>query len=184
MAATFATASELASHLQRDLDTASAVLALENASQQIRDEAGWSISEEAGVVATLDGTGIRTLFLPTQYLTAVTSVVEDGTTLTVVDDFDWTSYGRLIRAGCWTCKPRSIVVTYTHGYAAGSEKLRMARSVCLSLAGRIFDNPGGVRSYTVGSVSETFAGTGAEVGPLLGEAERQALSSYRLAGVA
>lgn len=181
--AAFATPAELASFLQRDLDTATATLALENASQQIRDYVGWSVSEEVDREVTLDGTGGPYLWLPTKHLTDVSTVVENGVTLTVVDDFDWSSRGYLIRSGRWTCRPRAVVVTFTHGWPDGSEKLRTARSVCLSLAGSIYDNPGGVRSYTVDDVSETYAGASADLGPLLSDVQRIALDAYVTVGV-
>ena len=180
--AAFATASELASHLQRDLDTATAVLALDNASQQIRSLVHWSITEEVGVVLTMEGRGERSLRLPTRLLTAVASVVEDGVTLTVLTDYDWTSEGQLLRADgtVWSRKVRSVVVTYTHGYAAGSEKLRTARAVCLDLAGDLYDNLAGLRSYTVGGVSETYAGGAVDLGVGLSDVQCKALASYRL----
>jgi len=178
--AAFATPVELETFLQRTVDNASAMLALENASQQIRDDVGWSITQESATVATLDGTGERSLWLPTLQLTGVASVVEDGTTLTVVTDFDWTSYGRLIREGYWIDKPRSVVVTYTHGYPAGSEKLRTAKSVCLALAGQILLNPAAVRQQSIDDFSQTFAGSSADFGPLLGDTQRAMLALYRL----
>jgi hypothetical protein len=182
--AAFATAAELASHLQvPSVDTSSANLALEDASQQIRDEVGWSISEEAGVVANLDGPGVPIIWLPTQRLTAVASVVEDGVTLTVLTNFDWTFSGQLIRVGPnWSCKPRSITVTYTHGWPAGSEKLRTARAACLIRAGRTYANPTSVRQQSIDDFSETFADP-TFTGPLKGALE-PSLTAYQLIAVA
>jgi len=152
--AAFATAAELASFLQvASVDTASANQALNIASQAIRDYCGWSISQETVTSKTLDGTGERSIWLPTLLLTAVASVVEDGTTLTVTTDYDWTSYGRLVRNGCWPRTARSVVVTYTHGYATVPDSVK---GVCLAAAGRRYQNPSSLRSYTVGSVSEAF----------------------------
>jgi hypothetical protein len=181
--AAFATPSELASSLQQDLDTATATLALNRASAKIRTFAGdWSISQEVGAVATLDGSGEQSLWLPSLLVTAVASVVEDGFSLTVVTGFDWTSYGKLIRTGrCWTSKPRSVVVTFTHGYVAVPDDVK---DVCLAVAGRLYRNPAGLRSKTVGGVSWTAAGAASEVGGDLTESEREALTPYRLATVA
>jgi len=176
--AAFATPSDLASWLQRDLDTATATLALNIASADIRKTVGWSISQESGVVVTLDGSGARSLWLPSLLVTAVASVVEDSTTLTVVTGFDWTTYGRLIRVGRdWTYKPRSVVVTFTHGYTTNPDDVK---GICLTLAGRVYDNPTALRSYTVGGVSETFAGSAGTLGPGLTDDEKVALAGYRL----
>jgi len=173
--AAFATPPELETFLlPLTVDTAKATLALDNASQEIRDDAGWSITQESGVVATLDGTGEPSLWLPTLYLTGVASVVEDGTALTVVTDFDWTSYGRLIRVGRWVDKPRSVVVTYTHGYPPGSEKLRTARSVCLSMAGESL-HPVAIRQQSIDDFSQTFEPPSATI-----DAYHTKLAPYRL----
>jgi hypothetical protein len=179
--AALATPSDLASWLQKDLDTATATLALAVASDRIRDHVGWSITQETGAVFTLDGTGTNSLWLPTQLLTAVTSVVENGITLTVVTQFDWTTYGRLIRQyRCWTDKMRSVVATITHGYAPGAAELDNAKGVCLSLAARVYDNPTALRSYTVGGVSETYAGSAEALSPGLSDDEKRDLVPYRL----
>lgn len=180
--AAFATPTELAGHLQEDVDTYTATLALNRATAKIRKYVGWSISEEAGVVVTLDGTGERSLWLPSLLVTAVASVVEAGVTLTVVTGFDWTAYGKLIRVGrCWGCKPRSVVSTITHGYATDPDDVK---DICLSVAGRLYRNPAGLRSKTVGAVSWTTAGAATDGGGDLNELERQDLTPYRLATVA
>jgi hypothetical protein len=124
------------------------------------------------------------VWLPTLLVNSVASVVENGVTLTVVTGFDWTSYGKLIRiARPWYSKPRSIVATVNHGYAPGVTELDTAKGVCLSLAGRIYDNPGALRSYTVGGVSETYAGSAAELGPGLTDQDKLDLTAYKLAVV-
>ena len=181
--AAFATPAELASHLQQDVDTASATLALNIASGKIRDHCGWSITQESNVSFTLDGSDdAGALWLPSLLVTAVASVVEDGRTLAVGTEFDWTSYGKLIRVGrCWTRKPRSVITTITHGYATSPDTVK---GVCLDLAGRRLDNPTTLRSYTVGSVSETYAGSSTDLGPGLTDSEKEDLGGYTLALVA
>ena len=173
----FATPSELATWTGGTLTYIQAQAALEIASAQIRRQCGWSITQETRT-DTLDGTGRPNLWLPTLLLTAVTSVVENGVTLTLATDYDWTRTGKLIRIGTlWTNKPRAVVVTYTHGYTVEPSDVK---GIAMSLAVRGAANPTGVRSYTVGGVSETYAGTAEDIGPLLGEAEREALAPYRL----
>ena len=152
--AAFATPTELAGFLQQDLDTYTATQALDIASQAIRDHCGWTISQETVTGKVLDSDGSRSLWLPTLLLTAVGPVVENGVTLTVLSGYDWTEYGRLIRAGCWPNQARSVTVTYTHGYATVPNSVK---GVCLALAGRRYQNPQTLRSYTVGGISESFA---------------------------
>lgn len=176
--ATFATPSDLASLLQRDVDTATATLALNIASGKIRDECGWPISQEIGAVATLDGNGERALWLPSLLVTAVASVVEDGFALAVVTGFDWTSYGRLLRVNrCWSSKARSVVVTFTHGYVTVPDGVK---GICLSLGSRLYDNFVALRSKTVGGVSVTYGGSAGSLGPGLTADEKEDLAAYRL----
>ena len=178
--AAFATPTELAGFLQRDLDTYSAAQALDLASQAIRDHCGWSITQVTGAVETLDGGGGRSVWLKTKLLTAVTSVTELGLSLPVTTGFDWTDAGQVIRVGrWWTYRPRSVVVTYTHGYATVPDSVK---GVCLSIAGRRYQNPETLKSYTVGGVSESYA-VGGDVGYFT-EDELRDLGAYCLAVVA
>lgn len=146
----FASTADLAAKLgttEDALDTARATLALESASGVIRDRCGWTISSET-VTDTLDGDGGRSLWLPTLKLTDVSNVQIGDQILVAGMDFDWTSYGKLIRAGRWPHKPRSISITYTHGYDAVSQGVR---TVCLKLAATAYENTSGGKSRT-----ETF----------------------------
>jgi hypothetical protein len=153
--AAFATPTEFAGFLQQDLDTYSATQALDVASQAIRDHCGWSITQETGVVETLDGNCARSVWLKTKLLTAVASVTELGQALAVTTGFDWTDTGQLIRIGRrWTYRPRSVVVTYTHGYVTVPDSVK---GVCLAAASRRYQNPESRRSYTVGGISESFS---------------------------
>lgn len=153
--AAFATPTELAGFLQQDLDTYSATQALDVATKAIVDHCGWSIAQESGVVETLDGSGAASVWLKTKLLTAVTSVTEEGRSVAVTTGFDWSDTGQLIRVGrCWSWRLRSVVVTYTHGYATIPDSVK---GVCLAAAGRRYQNPESRRSYTVGSISESFA---------------------------
>ena len=178
--AAFATAAELASWLQRDLDTATATLALNVASGQIRKHAGWSITQEVLTDQVVDGTGRRSILLPTLRLTAVASVSEGGTLLVYDVDYTWTREGRLVRNGRWRHEARIVTASYTHGFAAGAPELDDVKGVCLDVAGSVYDNPTALRSYTVGAVSETYAGGGVDLGAGLTDAHRKALAPYRL----
>jgi len=83
-----------------------------------RKYCGWHVMPSlAGDVVTVDGSNDPVLPLPTLKLTTLTSVVEDGVTLSV-SDLVW-STGRTLRkrsGASWTWKYGSIVVTMTHGF--------------------------------------------------------------------
>ncbi len=161
--AAFASVGDLSNYLKAELDQSSAELALDLVSDEIRAELGWSVTQETGVTATRDGGKCSSeIFLPTLYLTAVTSVTEDGDVLTQGTDYIFETSGILtrVRSGypiAWSDKPLSVDVTYTHGYPAGQVP-GVFRSVTLELAARAYSNPANARSsITVGQVSETFS---------------------------
>lgn len=150
----YASTTELASWMQdSSIETATATLALAVASSAIRTHCGWSIEEE-DVDAVLDGTGERSLWVPTLKLTAVGSVVVDGDTLVAGTDYDWTSYGKLIRAGRWPNTPRSVTISYTHGYETLPE---VVKGACLIAAAIMYRNPEfhSSRSETMGPFAES-----------------------------
>lgn len=110
---------------------------------------------QATETVTLDGTGTPILLLPTFPVTAVTSVVADGTPLVFDDDFWWSASGILTRVGgCWPGEPRSVVVNYTHGYAAIPASVKDA---ALKIAAIWWDNPLGLQSETIGGYSYRVA---------------------------
>lgn len=180
------TVSELASYLQRDLDTSSATLASTLAHGLVRGH-----TKQTLTVATTTGAfpidrDMLTVRMTERPITAITSVVVNGQSLAanVWGGYAWDGYSSeftvalipilvstLVRP--W---PRAVV-TYTHGYATPPDDLK---AVCLSVAARIYDNPRGVRmesiddySYTRGGNDDTMAGVG------LLPTERMILAQYR-----
>lgn len=158
----FATVDDLQTFLgDGGLDGARAALILESVSGEIRNQVGWSVTEETGVEVVLDGSGIDELLLPTLHLTAVTSVTENGATLGTAD---FLVYGRgslrRVVGGCavaWTSRPKAVAVVFDHGYPVGSVPA-VFKSVTLEAAGRMTDNPGAaLKSKTVGRVAITYA---------------------------
>lgn len=94
------------------------VEALWAATDSIRSECGWHVGPVRSETLTLDGSGGTILLVPSLHVTAITSVTENGTLLTVDTDFDWSVNGVLERlSGMWAGKRRSIVVALTHGFA-------------------------------------------------------------------
>lgn len=180
--AAFATPAELASALQvASVDTASATLALNRASARIRDHCGWNITEETLEDEEFDGTGTRNLWIETLRLTAVATIEVDGDLLVEGTDYTWTRYGKIVRVGgCWSSNVKPLV-SFTHGYAAAHPKLEVPKSVCLALAGRLYDNPRGSKASTktAGPFTETDS-YGNDPASVLSEQEMLDLGKYTL----
>lgn len=183
-----------------------------DAQSLIEAEVGRTL-ESATRSETFDG-GQRTLFLKWFPVTTLTSVVEDGTTLTVEDDFRWYSNGRLIRVSGnyqtrWrVLKHQSIVVTYEGGYLTGEPDHDMALehlgNLCAEVVARAFRKgadsaaipagaAGQVQSVSLaGSDTTTYATSGGSAtfrGGLtqfvyLEEDERRQLGRYKNLAVA
>lgn len=181
-----ATPSDLASHLQSDLDTATATLALEVVTGWIQDELGQRVVQVTNETVTLDG-GDRILYLPQRPVVSVGTVTTTdrfGDTTTPVLDTDYRVRGyKLIWSGYGRVWPEVATVTYTHGYLTAAVPQGI-RGVCLSAAGRVYQNPEGLRSESVGGVSWTAAGSAVDVGPGLTDAERLTLANYKAVMVA
>lgn len=174
-----ATPSDLASYIQADLDTATATLALEVVTGWIKDEIGQNLLSVTSETITLDG-GERIIYLPQRPVVSVEAVTTTdylGTVETPVLDSDYRVRGhRLIWSGYGRAWPEQVTITYTHGYATIPQGIR---GVCLSAAARMYQNPDGLRSETVGGVSWTAAGSAVDVGPGLTDAEKLSLANYQ-----
>lgn len=88
----------------------------------IREYVGYDV-DYATHTETFSGNQTKELFLEQRPVIAVTSVVEDGNTLTYgnQEDFLWYKNGRIRRIGSrWSfAYPDNITVTYTAGYDTG-----------------------------------------------------------------
>jgi len=168
---------ELNTFVQRTVDDALAAMVLAQASAAIRNHCGWHIAPVAEDDAlTINGNSAVVLPLPTAHVTAVASVVEDGTTLTADDHYEWSAAGYLPHVGdVWTTTLRGVVATVTHGYQNAPEDVK---SVCLQFAARLLADPSGVKSETAGGVSVTYGQAGG-----LTEFEIITLSPYRVANI-
>jgi hypothetical protein len=158
-----ATPVDLATALQRDVDTASATLALEVSTAVVQAAAGQRIVLVAGETATVYGGTDRVLALPERPIVSVASVTFDGSLLT-----QGTASGtwRLSADGLWRdcgwtkyfCDgPVQTVVVYTHGYAANDQKLQLARGVTLSVARGLFTNPDGTVREQIDDYAVAYA---------------------------
>lgn len=174
-----ATPAQLASRVQGDVDTATAQLALDNASGLIRAVARQQFDFVSQETVILVGTG-QILVLPQR------PIVVDGTnplTVTELGDFGaidftlvegrdfvrvgnelkrgfpywWTGTSRLMGwplrrpLGVWA--PR-VQVTYSHGYTTIPDDVV---ALTLDVAQALYTNPQGLRSMTIDDYSETRA---------------------------
>lgn len=184
MADMLVTPSELASFLEKDLDTATATLAIELATGLVQAVTGQQIVQVADDTTELDlddHDGGHWLYLPQGPVAAVGAVVIGATT--VLDFSVQLSRGRLYRHRGWRAPiyflpywsaPSTVTVTYTHGYAAGDQRLQLARSAVLGLAKTAYENPTGVTSEKIDDYQVGYdpAGARLEVGDALGAALR------------
>ena len=157
---------------------------LEQAEALVRGFCGWHIAPSRPAqtyrVRTYGG---RDIFLPSLYVTAITSVTEAGTALVVDDDYTWlANVSVLRRVGLWA-DDEEVVVTFTHGYTTPPAEVT---AIVQAVAQRAVQNPGSLTRKQVGPFSDTYSTTGAgEVASLaLLESEKATLRRYRLPTVA
>lgn len=177
MADQLATSSDLASALQVDpasLNAATATLLLELATSIVQRAAGGQRIIQATDTALIDVIDLdQWIDLPQRPVTAVTTVVLDGTTITdwrLVNQRLWRQVGWLTR---WD-QPSQAAITHTHGYPAGSQYLQLARAATLSLAVAGYGNPAAVVSEAIDDyrVSYDEAAARMELSPFTAEAIR------------
>jgi hypothetical protein len=185
MMAAFATPGELASWLQvATVDTATANLQLNIASDAIRTWCGWSITQEtdAEMEVEVGDYDRHRIWLPTRRLTAVSEVVDDETALTD-DQYRFTRNGALIRTDnkCWT--HRKVTATVTHGYDTVPDAVK---GVCLAIAGRGYQNPVGATSATdsAGPFTRTQSFGASSNRSMFEPDEIKALTKFRLQAIA
>lgn len=125
------------------------------------------------------GRGGRLLVLPSLHVTAVTSVTEGETLLTVDEDYTWSTNGVVTSLGYWGHE--DVAVVMTHGYP--SEDLPAdVTGVVQAVAQRAYSNPTSVAQGSAGPFSERRAGVGAALELL--DAEKAILRPYRIPGIA
>jgi hypothetical protein len=179
----FATEYDLATHLQQDLDTSSATLALELATGAIQDEAGWRIVAET-VAGYLCSPSANMVVLPTAHLTAL-AMTDAGAPLVQGVSMLWSTNGLVLRKAYNGMLDvpfyGPVVATFTHGYPA-NQLPQTLRGLCLNIAARLYDNPTGLRSESVGQASETKSPGGrsgsSNSGSSLTDDELRQLSPY------
>lgn len=161
MADMLATVADVAARLQvdvGDVHSAGATLLLETATGLVQAEVKQRLVTVAGEAIELLGTTEAWLWLPERPVTSVTSVKLDGTDLTAGTDYK--RFGaRLWREDGWSTyvdAPSTIEVTYSHGYAAGAQKLQVARGIVLAMAVQTYSNPSGATGFRIDDYSEQY----------------------------
>jgi hypothetical protein len=159
-----ATPEDLASALQKDLDTASATLALEACTAVVQATTGQRIVRVADdeVIIDLDRhDGSLYLYLPELPVVSVSTASVGA--LAVTDYSAQLSKGRLWRSMGWRSStvaywdaPTQATVTYTHGYLPTDQRIQLARGAVLSLATGLYDNPTGAKSESIDDYSVAY----------------------------
>lgn len=166
----FATAAELITFVDDDgmtLERATLLVemassAAENAARQINA----AISQHTETV-TLDGDGtsrlVQGLLWPITAVSTVTIIGTDGTETQLrgpndpEPEYQWSRIGVLTRVGaCWPDRPRSIVVTYTYGFAPEDVPSEI-KNVTLRVAARLSQSPAGEVQGTMDGAQFGFA---------------------------
>jgi hypothetical protein len=144
-----------------------ATAAIEAAQRVVEAEVGMSFDHQTGIVTTLTATGQTNLVLPRWPVSAITTLVWDGTTLVDGTDYEWAKDGtlQLAAGGPWWSDPNGVVVTYAAGWADADAAPGALRQLVARVATRIWqsgvafaENQGvsGVVQETLGAYSVTF----------------------------
>lgn len=192
----FASQADLEAFTGQTFTEARATLLLDGATAAIQEWTGQTIEAVSSDEVTLVGNFTRRLVLPQMPVTAVDSVVVDGTTLTASTDFTWQRHGVLWRpryaqpdapsqrsfevlgGAYWGGPDREVVVTYDHGFATIPT---VVESVCLSVAARSSAMATGVVREQIDGYAVTYSQTGSNqaVPFVLLEAEMKLLRKFK-----
>ena len=159
-------------------DDVRAYAALSAASAAIRGACGWHISPSLGCRARRTGGG-KVITLPAALVTAVSSVIEDGSELGA-DEYEWSRSGVLRRACFRNWSPRldAVEVAYTAGLDAAAAP-DLAQAV-LGISEGVLSLPAGVVSESADGVSVSYSHAAQSVANALTDQFMRQLSTYRL----
>lgn len=172
--ALYATASELASYLQQDLDTSTATLALTTASALFAREADTAFTATTTTWVTTGGAGTD-IELPFRPVTAVSAVRLNGVVIT-----GWTLRANALwrSAGFGTYyafPPDELAVDLTYGYTSVPDDVKQA---VLEMAAGVYHNPTGAISETIDDYTVRFAASSSG-GGFTGSTWRDVARNYR-----
>lgn len=144
--AKYALETELASYLQKDLDTASATLALALATGEFvrRARRRWAATADT---YTTTATYATSLALPFRDVTAITALKINGVSTAVDYTLRHDTVFRELGFGDpYTWPPQEITVEFTYGETTIPDDVKLA---VLGCAGELYENPTGVVSETI-----------------------------------
>lgn len=184
------TLTELASFLQRDLDTSSATLARAAGQSAVRKFLRLDVDARTytGVILPIEVVGANyAVQLPQRPVTAVTTVTVAGTTYTegaTSDGWAWDGWSQTVLLSNLTTPADDFhagdyaVVTFDAGWSSIPDDIK---GVAMAVAARQYDNPQGLRSRSVDDYSETMAGSDEALASAAGllPSERATLREYR-----
>lgn len=152
--------------------------ALNAASQAIRNYCGWHITPAVSCTAYPEG-GALVAKLPAGYVSAITSITENGEALSS-SDYEWRKDGLIKRAApyVWSGKWDGIEVQYTAGYD-GAAVPDLIETACAIVAGVLAVAPG-VTSESADGVSISYSANAACIAAALTSQQKNALEVYKL----
>lgn len=171
------TPTRLAGYLQHDLDTYTATLAVDDASDTFELEADTKFSSTSATY-TVEGYGQDVISLPRQPVIAVQSVTADGVAVTDYQKRGANLY-RILRWGGTSAYAADVVVTYTYGYTAVPGSVELA---VLQLAGDIYEHP--VQSVSMEQIDDYVVRYDGNPVHMLTVSWREVAARYRIGAVA
>lgn len=148
------TAAELASHLQKAVDTATAEQKIQVYSAWVESQTGMAFTARTATIK-LPATAARELVIPVRPLRTVTSVKIGATAYTDFTPGD----GILWRARGWRTSftPELVEVTVGYGLTVTPDDIK---GVVLEAAGLAYDVPAGVESEAIDDYRVSYVVTG------------------------
>lgn len=149
--------------------------AAENA---VRRYCGWHIAPVIDDELVLDGSGTRTLFVPSLRVDSILSCEVGGVPVDV-ETLEWSGDGYLRRScGVWPDRLRAVKLSIRHGFESAPEVVEivheMAERAMSAVGGRVRETAGGV------SIANATTAPGVSGGVVLMEHERVQLEPYRI----
>lgn len=151
--------------------------ALKAASQVIRNYCGWHVCPSMQCTAHPKGDAVKRL--PAAYVSAISSITENGTELEATD-YEWREDGLIKRAGFsrWSDTWNAIEVEYTAGYAIGAVP-DLAEAVAAIVAG-VLSVSAGVASESADGVSISYSASASSIAASLTSQVKSALNQYKV----
>lgn len=152
--------------------------ALKAAEAAVRKLCGWHVAPVIEETLTLDGSGTRSLFVPSLRVVEITACTVLGREVDPAS-LEWSEKGFLRRnGGVWPDRLRAVTLTLSHGF----DEVTDVAAIVQEIADRAVSAIGGRTSETAGGVTIRNAQTAAGVsgGVVVMEHERAALEAYRV----